>query len=571
MEKGSFTFVLHSHLPYVIGHGEWPHGTDWLYEAAAETYVPIFRVLKEVVDDGIQPAVTLGITPVLMEQLAHPKFRTGFKDYLGRKIDTAKNDEVHFQKLKKPNFSVLAAHWVDFYEGIQETFTALEEDLLSGFRELQQNGGLELLTSAATHGYLPLLGTDESISAQVAVGIQTFEKHMEQRPKGIWLPECAYRPAYRWTPPTGGDPRKRAGVEEILYEHGVEYFIVDKHLIAGGENRGVYIDRFNSLKLLWTNFSKGWNPPSEIKNRSVFKPYLVSSTGTERAVAVFGRHEESALQVWSSEWGYPGNPAYLEFHKKHFPSGHKYWRLTSREASLGDKDLYHPEWIEAALEEQAEHFVNLIAESLKMYQKESGEKGIITAPFDTELFGHWWFEGPHWLEKVLRKLPEKGISPTTCGHYLDASPPREIISLQEGSWGKGGFHYIWLNEWTEWTWKEIYTREERFRELADIYEEESDSFIQRLLSQMGRELLLLEASDWQFLISTWSAGDYAEDRVNIHLQRFDELDTILCFFIKDKKVSDYSLERLSQLEKEDSIFSHIQIEYWKSRKAKRSS
>ena len=565
MEKGSFTFVLHSHLPYVIGHGEWPHGVDWLYEAAAETYIPIYRVLKTVVDDGIHPAVTLGITPVLMEQIAHPRFKEGFKNYLHQKIKSAQHDRKYFQELKNSDLSTLADYWIHYYESIQETFAELDEDLLAGFRDLLNRSDLEMITCGATHGYFPLLGTDESVSAQVAMGIQVFEEHMEYRPKGIWLPECAYRPSYSWSPPTGGKPRLRAGVEEILYEHGLDYFIVDSHLIVGGENRGVYLNRFSSLKTLWTNFSGGWNPPPEIENRSVFMPYLVSSTGTERAVAVFGRHEESALQVWSAQWGYPGNPAYLDFHKKHFPGGHKYWRITSREATLGDKANYHPEWIEDSLEDQAEHFVNLIAGYLETYQKKSGEKGIITAPFDTELFGHWWFEGPEWLNKVLRKLPEKGISPTSCGNYLDNYPPQEIIGLQEGSWGKGGFHYIWLNEWTEWTWKEIYAREEQFRYLADIYSKEHDSFVQRILKQMARELLLMEASDWQFLISTWSARDYAEDRMNIHIQRFDELNTHLTHTINDKKISHYALDRLRLLEKEDSLFSDIQIKYWKSR------
>jgi len=565
VEKGSFTFVLHSHLPYVIGHGEWPHGMDWLYEAAVETYLPLFTVLKAIVDDGIQPAITLGITPVLMEQLAHPRFKEGFQDYVYQKIESAKYDQLYFQELKKPNLSNLADYWKNFYESIQETFNEIEGDLLTGFRSLKHRSGMEIITSAATHGYFPLLGTDESISAQVAVGIQTFEKYMDHRPKGIWLPECAYRPAYSWSPPIGGSSRQRAGVEEILYEHGLEYFIVDKHLIVGGENRGVYLDRFTPLKTLWSNFSRGWNPPPEQKNRSVFKPYLVSSTGTERAVAAFGRHEESALQVWSAEWGYPGNPAYLDFHKKHFPGGHKYWRVTSREATLGEKDLYHPEWIEDSLEEQAEHFVNLIVRYLETYKNETGEKGLITAPFDTELFGHWWFEGPQWLNKVLRKLPEKGVTPTSCGKYLETNPPQETISLIEGSWGKGGFHYIWLNDWTEWTWREIYSREEQFRQIVDTYSEKRDAFIQRLLKQMARELLLLEASDWQFLISTWSARDYAEDRVNIHIQRFDELNTILNNCISDKKIPDYAQERLNLLENEDSIFFDIQIQNWKSR------
>lgn len=580
LESGSFTFVLHSHLPYVISHGEWPHGTDWLYEAASETYIPLWQELKEVIDQGIQPAVALGITPVLMEQLADPKFKEGFQNYLHQKIETARNDEIHFSELKQRDLASLASLWVDFYSRIRVAFSELNEDILAGFRKLTQatdGPTLEIITSAATHGYFPLLGTDESIAAQVAVGIQTFEKHMGHKPKGIWLPECAYRPSYEWKTPVdtahrkGDETRMRAGVEEILYEKGLEYFIVDKHLIMGGMNQGVYVDRFSSLKTLWANFSKGWNPPSEIENRSVLKPYLVSSSGGEPALAVFGRHEETSLQVWSAEWGYPGNPAYLEFHKKHFPSGHKYWRLTGSEANLGDKDLYHPEWVESALEEQAEHFVNLIKDHLDEYKESTGEKGLITAPFDSELFGHWWFEGPRWLGKVLRKLADKDITPTTCGKYLKTNPPREIISLPEGSWGKGGFHYIWLNEWTEWTWKEIYLREDRFQEIVDAHGSEGDAVIQRILKQMARELLLLESSDWQFLISTWSARDYAEARVNEHAQRFDELGIMLENYLKENRLSDYSQGTLTMLETEDGLFEEIDVSHWKSADSLKSS
>ncbi|MEE9167125.1 MAG: 1,4-alpha-glucan branching protein domain-containing protein [Candidatus Neomarinimicrobiota bacterium] len=571
MKRGSFTFVLHCHLPYVINHGQWPHGTDWLYEAAVETYIPLLRELRAVTEEGIQPAVTLNITPVLMEQLAHPRFKEGLKTYLQEKIEAADFDLTHFTELKQPHLADLASLWVRFYSEIKESFAELGGDILAGFNELSQGRSgakLEIMTSGATHGYFPLLGTDESIIAQVATGVRTFKKHMGYRPRGFWLPECAYRPAYEWSPPPGtvvhreGDHRLRLGIEEILFDNDLEYFIVDKHLIMGGMNQGIYVDRFSPLKSLWSNFSRGWNPPPEIENRSLLRPYLVSSTGTERAVAVFGRHEESALQVWSAEWGYPGNPAYLEFHKKHFPSGLKYWRVTGNDVNLGDKDFYEPDWVEAALEEQAEHYVDLIGRHLDDHRESSGETGMLTAPFDAELFGHWWFEGPKWLGKILRKLPEKGISPTTCGNYLDAHPPREVISLPEGSWGKGGFHYIWLNESTEWTWKEIYAREERFRELVDKWKGDIEPVMQRLLKQMARELLLLEASDWQFLISTWSAKDYAEDRVAVHAQRFDELDAILNTYQSEGMVSDYSLHNLSFLENEDSLFDEIDISKW---------
>jgi 1,4-alpha-glucan branching enzyme len=562
---GSFTFVLHSHLPYVINHGEWPHGTDWLYEAAAETYLPLWRELRSLIDDGLRPAVTLGLTPILMEQLAHPRFRAGFKAYLQQKIAAAEADARHFQRSRQPALEELAEYWRELYGNIREDFQALNGDLLRGFRALQEAGGLEIITSAATHGYLPLLGTDESVAAQIAAGVQTYRRHLGRPPRGIWLPECAYRPAYEWTPPTGGPARPRSGVEELVAEQGLEYFIVNKHLILGGESRGVYLERYESLQLLWQKFQSGWNPPPEQEDRTLYQPYWVASPGNAPRVAVFGRHEETALQVWSGEWGYPGNPAYLEFHKKHFPGGHRYWRVTGREADLAEKEIYRPEWIEPTLEEQADHYVELLAHHLRQHRSHTGERGIIVAPFDTELFGHWWHEGPRWLGKVLRRLDRLEIAATSCGSYLEAHPPATAIALPEGSWGQGGFHYIWLNEWTEWTWKEIYLREERFREFVTRAPKTIDGMERRLLAQMARELLLLESSDWQFLISTWSARDYAEQRVQVHAERFDELATLWETYRRSGSLSASAHQRLKMLEREDAPFPDIDPGWWRAR------
>lgn len=218
------------------------------------------------------------------------------------------------------------------------------------------------------------------------------------------------------------------------------------------------------------------------------------------------------------------------------------------------------------MEEQAEHYVDLVGNHLDRYSESAGETGIIVAPFDAELFGHWWFEGPRWLGKVLRRLPEKDISPTTCSRFLDSQPPRELIHLPEGSWGKGGFHFIWLNEWTEWTWKEIHLREERFRDVVLSGNWENDDTVERILKQLARELLLLEASDWQFLISTRAARDYAEQRVAIHVQRFDELSAILETYRPDQTLSSYALDQLTRLEEEDSLFEEIDLRGWRSSK-----
>jgi len=564
--KGYFTFVLHSHLPYVINHGEWPHGMDWLYEAAAETYLPLLREFDTLVTEGVSPNVTLGITPILAEQLASEKFKYGFINYLDQKIEAAEKNEAEFTKLKNIHLQKVAAHWIVYYSDIKKHFIeTYGENILGGFKRLQDGDHLEIITCAATHGYFPLLGTDEAIDAQVRVGKETYRRHFGRDPKGMWLPECAYRPSYEWTSPIAEYPKKffRKGVEEFLFKYDIQYFIVDKHLIMGGEGKGVYIDRFDALKQLWSQFETHWKPKDEIKERSIYENYLVSSTGTSRAAVAYGRHEKSALQVWSGEYGYPGDGRYLDFHKKHYPGGHRYWKVTSAKADLADKQEYYPEDVEEALENQASHFVGLVQDYIRENYAKSGKVGIMTAPFDTELFGHWWHEGPHWLGKVIRKLnASTEVQNISLDNHLAENPPKASVSLPEGSWGQGGFHYIWLNKWTEWTWKHIYAAEDRMTELADKYKDTEDPVLRRILNIMARQLLLLESSDWQFLISTWSARDYAEERIAVHDGRIKNIAKILTTYLTNGTLDEGNEEYLQRIQNDDDVFPNLDFTYW---------
>lgn len=564
--KGYFTFVLHSHLPYVINHGEWPHGMDWLYEAAAETYIQLLKEFDALVAEGISPKVTLGITPILAEQLAAEKFKSGLINYLDQKIEAAEDNRLEFAKLKNEHLEQVAQFWIDFYSNAKRLFTDVYGgNILAGFRKLQDNNHLEIITCAATHGYFPLLGSDEAIDAQVRVGKETYQRHFGRAPKGMWLPECAYRPSYEWSSPIPEYSKKfyRKGVEEFLYKYDIQYFIVDKHLIMGGEGKGVYIDRFASLKQLWSQFEKNWKPNEEINERSIYENYLVSSTGTSRAAVAYGRHEESALQVWSGEYGYPGDGRYLDFHKKHFPGGHRFWKVTSAKADLADKQEYYPEDVEDALENQAAHFAGLIQDYIEKNYEETGNAGILTAPFDTELFGHWWFEGPRWLGKVLRKLNAKAdVKQVTLGEHLSENQPKVSVSLPEGSWGQGGFHYIWLNEWTQWTWKHIYAAEDRMTTLADKYKDTDDETLRRILNIMARQLLLLESSDWQFLISTWSARDYAEERVTVHDERIKNIAKILDAYLANGELDEGAEDYLQRIQTDDDVFPALDFTYW---------
>ncbi len=561
MSNGKLHLVLHSHLPYVIGHGTWPHGTDWLYEAAAETYIPLLREFLKLTEDKVPFRLSIGLTPILCEQLAHRQFPGAFESYLEQKIADACQNREAFRAVGDKHLADLAEMWDSEYSEVKHFFEdKIHRNIIAAFRELQDAGCIEVITSAATHGYLPLLGTDESVRAQVATGVASYKRHFGRAPRGFWMPECAYRPAYRWKPPVGEQiaPFDRRGIEEILHEAGLEWTIVDSHLLLGGETRGVYIDRYEALKALWARFAESYVSPEGDTEKSTLFPYMLSSTGRAVGTACFVRDPDTGLQVWSGEWGYPGNPAYLDFHKKHFPGGHRYWRVTDSKADLADKDFYHPEWVENALDEQATHFTTLVAERLS-------EGGVVTAPFDAELFGHWWFEGPRWIAKVARKIAETPeIEMVTGSEALEIYSPKEAVKLPEGSWGQGGFHYIWLNEWTEWTWKYIYEAERRMLRLIEKWESAGeDSVIKEMLIQAGRELLLLESSDWQFLISTWSARDYAESRMSFHYDAFTRLANSVERALDGEKPTPEEHTRFVLLSEQDNPFPELKLEFWK--------
>ncbi len=507
MPVGAFTFVLHSHLPWVLNHGRWPHGVDWLNEAAAETYLPLWRVLQSRASRG-PLGVTLGMSPVLCEQLAQPEFHREFVSYLEQKIQAAAEDRVSFVATGEHHLATLAARWERFYRETLEDFMGPHgPNLVARFRRLEESGAIELITCGATHGYLPLLSDDTCVSGQVRTAIAAHRRHFGRAPRGIWLPEYAYRPAGPWhSPVNAGETTPRRGVEEHLEAGDLSYFFVDRHLLGGGVPLGKYADRFDALR---PAVKDGAAPPAS-NDHPPYRPYRV---GSAAHVSCFGRDPVTAMQVWSGEHGYPGDGAYLDFHKKRFPGGHRYWAVTHPLADLAHKVPYEPDAAAARAPEHARHFVELVRGVLQSAAKLQAAPPIVTAMYDTELFGHWWFEGPEFLGAVLDLLPEMGISPTTAGRWLEQHPAEEIVALPEGSWGDGGQHAVWLNEKTEWTWRLVHQAESRYQRLAqEAASRPSDGPLDRLMKQAGRELLLVEASDWQFLITTLAARDYAELR-----------------------------------------------------------
>jgi 1,4-alpha-glucan branching enzyme len=566
---GSFTFILHSHLPYVLSHGKWPHGTEWLCEAATETYIPLLDALNRLVAKGISPKLTLGLTPVLCEMLADPSFKSELQNYLAAKIEEAKQNTLYFKECGENEYRRTGEFWVQWHQQILDSFNnRYDQNLIGAFRELQNAGHIEIITSAATHGYLPLLGNDDCVRAQIAVGVQTYKKHFGRVPHGFWLPECAYHPSYEWRSPFADKmetTQLRRGLEEFLAEQGIAYFIVDTHLFSGGSTLGVYAERFPVLKQLYDHSREQETPPQN-PHGTPHRAYWVDTQNPDAAgkVAALARHERTSMQVWSADHGYPGNGAYLDFHKKHFPGGLRYWRVTSRQADLGEKQPYQRDAIDEIIESQAAHFVDLICDGLQNYQKASGEKGFICCPYDTELFGHWWFEGVQWLETVLEKLAvDPRVTLSTGSEIIEAHPPTAAIALPEGSWGEGGFHHVWLNENTAWTWKEIYQRETQMTALAQKYFSTENIVLRQILDQCARELLLMESSDWQFLISTIAAKDYAELRIANHIEAFDRLVILAEKIAAGETLNNGEQKYFYESQERDRVFAEVDFGCWK--------
>ena len=554
MPSGQFTIVLHSHLPWVLHHGRWPHGVDWLNEAAAESYLPLWKMLHTRAQAGRPLGVALGLSPVLCEQLAHPDFHREFVTYLEAKIAAAAEDRAWFQRSAEPAMAALAERWETFYRSALEDFMGPHgPNLVARFRRLEEQGAIEILTCAATHGYLPLLSSDAAADAQVRVACAAHRRHFGRAPRGIWLPECAYRPAGPWPSEAidaaGGLDRPRhprAGIEEILAAHGLRYFFVDTHLLTGGRALGVYADRFDALRHL-----TGETEASARRGRSIYRPYRV---GTAGQVSCFGRDPVTAVQVWSGEQGYPGDGEYLDFHKKRFPGGHRYWRVTHAKADLAQKEIYRPERAAERTPAHAAHFLSLLEQALPA-SNAGGSPPIACAMFDTELFGHWWFEGPTFLGHVLDGAHD-GLRPALPGDYLAQHPPAETVALPEGSWGDGGGHRVWLNQDTRWTWTPIHAAEARLESLVRQARETEagDPLLTRLMNQTARELLLLEASDWQFLITTFSARDYAELRLAEHAADFERLATLAERRAEGGSLSEGDAAFLAECERRDSLF-----------------
>jgi len=546
---GSFCLVLHGHMPYVLHHGVWPHGEDWLYEAAAECYLPLLALIDECERLDCNPQLAVSLTPVLLEQLAHEDFRSGFEEYLAERVKQARADKADFKRQGQAHMAYLADQWKLFFSSLGEQFDRIERDIPRAFAKQMERGLIQILTSSATHAYLPLLLEDSCVRAQVRAGVNSSERILGLRPKGIWLPEGAYRPGGSWNAPIPwGSKNGRIGIDQIISEEHLSHFFVESHLLGKFEIQ---------------------NSKFEIPAGVGLEPVLVSNNGNgSRAPAAFARDPEICRQVWCGFVGYPADGVYLEFHKRQGKRrGLRYWKVTDRRLGLDGKHLYYPDDVPGKIYEHASHFCHEVKRRLSDYHHRTGRRGVVVACFDAELFGHWWFEGPRFLRDVLLTLnadPEVELS--TPEAYLEKNPPSKHASLSEGSWGEGGDHRVWANQKVDWMWPIEYRCETLFGKLTYHLPWRKHRVLRQILEKAGRELLLLQASDWPFVIARDQADDYGVKRFMGHVSRFECLTDIAENVAADSKFLDnlnkVQIFDLVDAEVHDVIFAQVDLNWW---------
>jgi 1,4-alpha-glucan branching enzyme len=492
---------------------------DWLYEAITETYIPLLRILEGFERDGVKTCFTMSMTPPLCEMLGDPLLQERYlnrirrlKDFSFKELERTKGGPAH------------ASVWMykDLFEKCEEMFEMKwGRNLVQAFRHYQDAGFLEIITCPATHGYLPLMATENAVRAQIRVARTNYRKHFGRDPRGIWLSECAYAP----------------GLDRFLREEGIAFFFVDTHGVVFGKPRPRY---------------------------GPFRPIF-----TPHGAAVFARDPESSRQVWSSQDGYPGDPRYREFYRDMGYDGDynyirpylhkdgvrrnlgvKYHKITGR-VGLHEKQYYDPQDAEQAAAEHAGNFMFNRQHQAQWLRDALGVPPVIISPYDAELFGHWWFEGPRFLDILMRKLAydQSDVEMITPSRFLERHQRHQQIEPSGSSWGDKGYYEVWLNGTNDWIYRHLHAAEVHMCELARRFPY-PNPLQTRALNQAARELLLAQSSDWAFIFTTGTMVAYAERRTKDHLHRFHGLYLQL---LEDRLEEPW----LKELEWKDSIFQEL--------------
>ncbi len=549
-----FVLTLHSHLPYLLNHGRWPHGSDWLCEAALDAYLPLAEALRGLERAGLAAPLTLGVTPVLANQLASPTFQEELGTFIEQRLQACREAYLSLAGGDDEELLPAVRFWEDRLIHLRGLWRELEGDLIGELRRLEAAGRIETISSAATHGLLPLLGREESISLQLAVGAAEHERLFGRTPRGCWLPECAYHPEGPWDPMPGVSRRHdRQGLETHLASAGFRFFFIDTHMAGAGEALGWYgslphgAERFDAA---WEGGSRDGDAPV---SRSAYHAYIVGAGEAGGGLAAFVREPRASLQVWSRHQGYPGDGSYLEFHRMRSPGGLKLWRVTGPDVRLEAKNAYDPEKALCRASDHATHFAGLLGHLQRKYAAGPGD--VAMTPFDTELFGHWWFEGITFLRELFLRLPYRsGLVPVTASQHLSAFPPEYSLRPAQGSWGANGDFSMWLNPGTSRTWERLWRLEDRFWQAAPELLASPQG--RPVLAQAARELLLAQSSDWQFMISTGAVPDYGAERFGLHCSGAEALLDCACDELAQESLSQGE-EKAKALRARDDVFPDI--------------
>ncbi len=519
MPDGFLMLVLHAHLPFVR-HPEDAHFLEerWLFEAITETYIPLLTRLEHLVRDGVRTRLTMTWSPPLCEMLSDPLLASRYRTHVGALLALAEQ-EVH-AKAPSP-FAAAALMYRDHLRYCLSVFARFEGNLVRWVRELRDAGVLEPITCGATHGFLPLMLTSEAQRAQIRIACDNYRKHFGCAPRGIWLPECGFTP----------------GIELLLKDAGIRFFFVDTHGIYYGDPR----PRFG-----------------------VYAPVY-----TPAGIAAFGRDPESSRSVWSAQTGYPGDPLYREFYRDLGYDGDynyvraflhpdgvrrnlglKYHAITGK-VELHHKAPYQPAPAFLRAMEHGADFVRCRISQCRHVGELIGRPPLVVSPYDAELFGHWWFEGPQFIESIFRAAAAGGnaLMPVGGSEYLAEYPVHQVVTPSASSWGDGGYNGVWLNTRNDWIYPHLHAAEERMVAMARRHPHASGE-LRRALNQMARELLLAQSSDWAFIMTTGTTVPYAVRRTRDHINRFTGL-------YEQVASSSVSASTLHDIEWRDTIFQEI--------------
>lgn len=515
---GEVAFVFHTHLPYVRGHGVWPVGEEWVFQAWAESWLPVTDVLLRLAEDGHRDVLTLGVSPLVAHQVSDPRLRREVGTWIAGQMWQSDEQRGRYEGPHRDAVRALGPfHWrhhrrlLDLHETVES-----RGGLLAVWADLAREGVIELLGGPGTHPYLPLMADPELIDAQLASGLASHTRWAGASAPGIWMPECGYRPAGRVADPAAeplsvdehGTPTlprtgpERDGLETHLERHGISHTVVDAATFvraAGGPERD-------------------WTRRPEVPPVTDDDVYEVVHDGVrigDSDVVAFARDLSVAYHVWSPDAGYPGDPWYRDFHARGGFGALPSWRVTDKSLAVEDKAPYEPAAAAARVRAHAEHFHGVLRDVLV-----PRPEGLVVAAYDTELLGHWWFEGPDWLERTLRRLgDDPDVATTTLASRVERHPPERRLDLPESSWGYAKGHASWVAPATRDLWHRLRAAESRFlREVRGRRGPEHQA-----AAQAARELALAQSSDWTYLVNRGDCPGYARDRLLGHLGRFEDL------------------------------------------------